>query len=138
MGTAEILAALKSNFAMDSVYFSGSDDKATQKIEKAVNAYGPKKSENVTVLGCQDETMFGGCGDGCIFTIKGIYINGTWTKNKYIAYKDIKEIRLDEKEDYIAYINGIKVTTIQTTKNREKFCNMIRFLCEKLGNNIVP
>ena len=136
--TAEILATLKSDFVIKSIYFSGGDEKATQKIEKAVNAYGPKKSENVTVLGCQDETVFGGCGDGCIFTIKGIYINGIFSKNKYIAYKDVKEIRLDEKEDHVVYINDIKVTTIQTSKNREKFCDMIRFLCDKLGNVKVP
>ncbi|MBQ6298262.1 MAG: hypothetical protein IJK81_11375 [Selenomonadaceae bacterium] len=83
-------------------------------------------------ISCYDETLFGSAKDGCLFTTRGIYIHNSGDKNKpFIAYKDIKSVRYNDKTVYvnneITAVYAIEVYMINEDK-RESVCEMINEL----------
>lgn len=128
----EILEELKSEFIINSVYFKNSSEKARTKISAAIDAYGGGIPKSDIVLACQDETLFGSSDTGCIFTMRGIYIKRMFLNLEFIKYQDIQDVYLDKnKTDVHIGDKEFPIIMVDATQ-RNKFCEMIKFLCERL------
>ena len=130
----KLLYFLINNFSMDCVYFVGQGNKAENKINNALRAYGMFLRSGERAFGCFDNTFFGGADDGCLFTDNGIHIhNPNDDKVNFVFYADIRSINLKGIITKDIYINDIKIDLDMLNGvegGKAKFCDLIRFLYE--------
>ena len=105
----------------------------TKKINAAKKAFGQNILGDEFVIACQDETLFGACDEGIIFTNKGMHIKNYKVKT-FIKYQDMHEILPSKKDKYYINIDGIEIRAIMVGEVQiSLFCKMIKFLVGNLG-----
>lgn len=128
-----LLDVLVRRFSMTCVYYVGQNKKSNDKIKSAVQSYGDNIKQNEIVIGCFDNTFWGGAADGCIFTNKGIHIHNLNEDNIMVAdYSQIKNVTLKGLIMKDVYLDSIKIDVSMLNDNETKniFCQLIMTLRE--------
>ena len=118
-------------FPVKYVYYVSQTEEGDRKVGAAVRAYGALINGNEAVLGCYDAKRFGGANEGCIFTLRGLYILTTGVDNevRFIDYEDINEISIRGAFMKNVYVNNLKVDTSGIDEEEMlKLCEMLKNL----------
>lgn len=124
-------------FPVKYVYYFSQTEEGDRKLGAAVRAYGALINGNEDVLGCYDAKRFGGANEGCIFTLRGLYILTTGVDNevRFVDYEDIINISVRGAFMKNVYVNDLKVDTSGIDEEETlKLCEMLKNLRDAILN----
>ena len=123
----------KSKFRFDNfVYPNGRDNKSTEKVNKAIATYANLKNGELGMV-CCDITLLGSAEDGLLLTNMGIYVHNPYQKTSYFPYEKIYSIELKGIIVKDIYINGFKVITTFSNKEKENFVELLWHFSSHFG-----
>lgn len=106
--------------SVSGLYFKDANDKANEKIKKAIKAYG-SSAVNDKIYCCYDDTVFGSADNGFILTDKRICVNNYCDSEYELKYDEIESVSLSEKKISIKKKTGnnylINISNTESTRN---------------------
>lgn len=117
------------------VYFAGKNEKAIDKIDKAVEAYGVKDFKSGVIF-CYDNTLLGGAEDGFYVTDCRIYVHNSGEEKFSIPFTEVKTIQVLERNGrFSIWINdgendATYIKVISRKEHAEKLVEILKDIQE--------